>query len=136
MAALFSVSRRLLTFLPELHTVAEDHTFVSGHMLPRQLVTIAERDGRMVGFMAETPGWIEHLYIAPEARRTGVGTALLGDAKSRSDALQLWCFRDNHPARAFYARHGFAVLEQTNGEGNEQRMPDVRLGWRRAGSPQ
>ena len=62
-AALFAVSRRLLTFLPDLHTVEEDRAHIRDSVLPTYRVTVAERDGRIVGFMAELEGWIEHLYI-------------------------------------------------------------------------
>ena len=33
------------------------------------------------------------------------------------------------PARAFYARHGLVELERTDGSGNEERAPDLRMAW-------
>ncbi len=33
------------------------------------------------------------------------------------------------PARAFYARHGLVELERTDGAGNEERAPDIRMAW-------
>jgi hypothetical protein len=44
--------------------------------------------------------------------------------------LELWVFQRNDAAREFYARHGFIELRRTDGSGNEEREPDVRLAWR------
>jgi putative acetyltransferase len=130
-AALFTASRRLLDFLPELHTPEEDRGFIREHILPRYRVTVAERGGRIVGFVSDKPGWIENLYVAPERLGSGIGSALLKDAKSRNERLELWCFLDNHRARAFYEKHGFHEIERTDGANNEERLPDIRFGWTR-----
>jgi hypothetical protein len=55
-AELFIVSFRLLTFLPELHTPDEDRVFIRDVVLPTHRVKVAERDGRIVGFMGEKDG--------------------------------------------------------------------------------
>jgi GNAT superfamily N-acetyltransferase len=128
-AALFSTSFRLLTFLPPLHTRDEDRAYVRDTLLPRQRVTVAERGGQIAGFMAETPGWINQLYIDAKQLRQGIGAALLADAKARNDSLTLWCFLQNHRARAFYEKHGFVEVERTDGSGNEANSPDVRFVW-------
>jgi len=46
--------------------------------------------------------------------------------------LSLWCFQQNHAARAFYARHGFVEGTRTDGQNNEERLADVKLEWRAA----
>lgn len=132
-AALFRRSRAVLSFLPELHTADEDLWFVRTVLIGEQQVTLAERDGQLLGFMAEHEGWITQLYLDPEVRRGGVGSALLADAKVRNPELTLWCFAENAAARAFYEAQGFIVVEETDGAGNEARLPDVRYWWRRAG---
>ena len=129
-AALFSASFRLLTFLPELHSVEEDRDFIGNVVLPGQRVTVAGHEGRIVGFIAEEKGWIDHLYVAPDALGLGVGSALLVNAKSRQPELTLWCFAENSRARAFYEKHGFVAVEFGDGSGNEARRPDVRYLWR------
>ena len=134
-ATVFASSRRLLTFLPDLHTVAEDRVFMRDHVLVDYRVTVAERDGAIVGFIAELDGWVEHLYVAPAALGTGIGSQLIADAQSRNETLQLWCFADNRRGRAFYEKHGFAAVKFTNGESNEARAPDILYRWERdAGS--
>ena len=130
-AALFRRSRALLAFLPELHTAAEDLGLVRDVLLATHRVTLAERDGQFLGFMAEADGWINQLYLDPDTRRSGIGSRLLDDAKSRSDSLTLWCFAENTPARAFYEKHGFMPVEFTDGSGNEARRPDIRYEWKR-----
>lgn len=60
-----------------------------------------------------------------------MGSLLLADARTRNSELMLWCFAQNAAARAFYEKHGFAVVEATDGAGNEAQLPDVRYGWRR-----
>lgn len=131
-ATLFGRSRAVLTFLPELHTADEDLWFVSNVLIGEQQVTLAERDGQLLGFMAEHEGWITQLYLDPEVRRSGVGSALIADAKARNLELTLWCFAENAAAKAFYEAQGFVVVEETDGAGNEARLPDVRFWWRGA----
>jgi GNAT superfamily N-acetyltransferase len=130
LAALFTASRNLLSFLPALHSAEEDSGYIAGVVLPTMRVTVAEGDdGGLLGFIAEEEGWVVHLYLAPESRRMGIGTALLELAKSHQPQLDLWCFADNAPARAFYERHGFVAVEHTDGAGNEAKMPDIRYRW-------
>ena len=74
------------------------------------------------------PGWLDHLYVDPAARGQGTGSALLAEARGRiAGDLQLWAFARNLPALAFYAHNGAIELERTDGRGNEEREPDVRL---------
>jgi L-threonylcarbamoyladenylate synthase len=59
-----------------------------------------------------------------------VGTALLQEAmRRRPSGLQLWVFQQNAQARRFYERHGFVLLRETDGSGNEERTPDALYGW-------
>ncbi len=130
-AALFTASRALLDFLPQLHSPEEDRGFIRGHIMRRYRVTLAEHNGGIVGYMADEPGWIEQLYVGPGFIATGIGSALLADAMSRNERLELWCFLENRRARAFYGRHGFVEVERTDGAGNEAQAPDIRLRWER-----
>lgn len=130
-AALFATSRRLLTFLPDLHTVEEDQAFVRDRVLVDYRVTVAERAGTIVGFIAELDGWIEHLYVEATELGTGVGSVLIADAQSRNHGLDLWCFADNLRARAFYEKHGFVAVKFTEGNNNEEKAPDILYRWAR-----
>jgi len=39
-------------------------------------------------------------------------------------------FESNTGARRLYERRGLVVLERTDGSGNEEKAPDLRLAWR------
>lgn len=128
---LFTASRAALAFLPRLHTAAEDMAFIAGHILANHVVTVAERHGEVAGYMAESPGWIEQLYVHPDHFRQGVGSALVRSAMARHDALELWCFVDNRGGRTLYEKLGFREVARTDGANNEERCQDIRYRWER-----
>lgn len=49
------------------------------------------------------------------------------------DVLQLWAFQRNLRAIKFYERHGFRLVRETDGSGNEEREPDALYAWNRGG---
>jgi GNAT superfamily N-acetyltransferase len=57
------------------------------------------------------PSEVASLYVLPERRRGGLGSALLraglDELRPHSVHATLWVFTANHAARAFYARSGF-----------------------------
>jgi ribosomal protein S18 acetylase RimI-like enzyme len=81
------------------------------------------RDPEPVGFVTFYPesetyerdcsrGIVENLYVAPERRGEGVGTALLRAAESAladggADVVALEVLADNDRGREFYARRGY-----------------------------
>jgi GNAT superfamily N-acetyltransferase len=98
---------------------------------PRNLVLLAEIDGRPVGYAyAEfmEPGetahryaarvvYLHHLSVAAAHRRRGVGAALMAAIRTRAAernvariALDVWMF--NRRARAFFKRQGFTPYNQ------------------------
>ena len=116
-------------WMPRIHTREDDLRFVAG-MVAQGGVTVAREGGRVQGFLAAMGATVRALYVAPEARRKGVGHALLDRAKTRGDRLDLWCFQANEEARAFYEAEGFTEAGRTPGA-NDEGLPDVRLIWRR-----
>lgn len=91
---------------------------------------VAEEGPVVVGVCALSPGWIDQLYLDPAFRGRGIGDLFVDLAKERHPGgLQLWTFQVNGPARRFYERHGFVVVERTDGAGNEEREPDLRYRW-------
>ena len=131
-AALFARSRAMtMPWLPVLHSPDEDRAFFAGQLDEGAGWGAWESAGperRLLGFAIIRPGWLDHLYVEPERRRQGVGSLLLGAALAdRSGPVSLWVFQRNAAARAFYARHGFVEVERTDGSGNEEREPDIRL---------
>lgn len=127
--------RRAAALIPgypnDLHSLAEDRDYYAGPVWERGPIWGAWLGGRLIGHMAMSPGWIDHLYVEPERQRAGIGRALVAHGQRQQPALQLWCFQSNARARRFYAALGFTEVEWTDGAGNEEGMPDVRLEWRR-----
>ncbi len=81
---------------------------------------IAEADGRPVGFLNMTyadydgDSELTALYILPDYQRRGFGLELFQGALTLlEDASQLFVYVDdlNDPAKAFYERLGFELLE-------------------------
>jgi 2-(1,2-epoxy-1,2-dihydrophenyl)acetyl-CoA isomerase len=71
------------------------------------------------------PDEVASLYVLPERRRGGIGSALLqaglDELRPHSVHATLWVFKANHPARAFYTRFGFTP------DGAEQTDPGTGL---------
>lgn len=118
-------------WMPKLHTPEEDLWFV-GHLRDRGSLRVAGRPA--LGFLARRGPEVDALYLAPAARRKGIGRALMAEAMAAEVHLTLWVFSANHQARAFYAGLGFAETGRTDGRDNDERLPDVRLEWRRHGA--
>jgi GNAT superfamily N-acetyltransferase len=132
MAAVFGAARAEMTYLPVLHTADENRTFFTDRVLGSGShdVTVAEVGGAIVAFSAVRRGWLEHLYVAPPWQGRGIGGALLARALGEHPpGLDLWVFEPNRRGRAFYARAGFVVVGWTDGNRNEERVPDLHLRW-------
>ncbi|MDX6200035.1 MAG: hypothetical protein QOJ79_3186 [Actinomycetota bacterium] len=111
------------------------------------VMLVAELDGGVVGGAILTPSR-DHdlpeaaellaLYIDPDLRSNGIGTALMdaGFARLPQPLHTLWTLEDNTAARRFYERHGFVAdgvqktFERAAGSGNpvEIRYRRRRLG--------
>jgi GNAT superfamily N-acetyltransferase len=132
-ADVFSRSFRLLTFLPMLHTVEEDRRFIENVILRECEVAVAEDDSGLVSFLARQAEEIRLLHTRPDRIGLGAGTQLVELAKASGVAgLELWCFQANLRARRFYEARGFRAIRFTDGENNEEKMPDTRYRWDRA----
>ena len=124
-----------MRYLPELHTEAETRGWIRELLAGRAEVWVAEDDRRVVGYAALGEDWLEHLYVRPDEQGRGVGAALLAVAKERR-RRGLRVFQKNVGARRFYERHGFRLVQLTDGRANEEREPDALYEWRPRGSRQ
>jgi ribosomal protein S18 acetylase RimI-like enzyme len=119
--------------LPWMFKPAAPDTFLRagvGELLdePDNLFFIAEVDDVAVGYAyaqiihrTETPFqyasdmvYLHHIGVRQEARRAGIGSALIGAVRAAASArdigtvaLDVWAFND--AARVFFRRHGFAL---------------------------
>jgi len=119
-----------MPWLPQLHSDEQTLTWVRDVLLGTQRVAVVEDGGALVAYSAVCDGWLEHLYVLPEAQGRGYGRALLERAQDESGgALRLRVFERNAQARAFYAAAGWR--EVARGTGNEEGLPDLTLAWDR-----
>jgi putative acetyltransferase len=126
LARIMAVARRSAD-IPNLHTAEEDIAF-HGRLIAGATVRVAEADGLPVGYAAIRDGWLEHLWVAPEHHRCGIGRALLAWARDAApDDLRLYVFAHNTRAIAFYRAHGAVQIGAGAGSGNEEGLPDLTL---------
>jgi len=99
---------------------------------------VAERDGRVVGWIALSPasrrpcyaGVAEiSVYVAEAARGNGVGTELLAAVLASAEAAGLWTlqtsvFPENQPSLALLRRFGFRTV------GTRERIGRLHGAWR------
>ena len=119
-----------MPFAPSAHPPHEVRQWVAEHLVPGRRVHVAEVDGQVVAAMALSedgaPSWIEQMYVLPGFNGRGIGSQLLRLAhETLGRPIRLYTFLPNAGARRFYERHGYRVIECTDGRSNEERCPDV-----------
>ncbi|MCK9918835.1 GNAT family N-acetyltransferase [Microbacteriaceae bacterium K1510] len=79
-------------------------------LVPVATITLAERDGAMLGFVTvdQKTRYLDQFVVAPEAWGSDVAKALMDEAKKQSPTgLDLLVNKDNARAIRFYEKHGF-----------------------------
>lgn len=123
----------LMPFAPSARSDDENGQWVAQHLIPGGGVTVAEHAGQVVGVLAmrsqAEAHWIDQLYVHPSQAAVGVGSALLRHALKQAVRpalpVRLYTFQANHHARAFYEKQGFQAVAFSDGQGNEEKCPDV-----------
>jgi putative acetyltransferase len=81
-------------------------------LVPAAVITVAERDRVMLGFVTVDPrnGYLDQILVAPEARGSMLAAALIAEAKRIAPGgLDLLVNQDNARAIRFYDKHGFVT---------------------------
>ena len=113
-----------------IHTTAEIRAWFGELFDTDREVWVAEQDDAVAGYLILDPEWLDSLYVRPDLTGQGIGSVLIDLAKSlRPAGFALWVFESNARAKAFYGRHGFFAAERTDGSGNEEKAPDIRMVW-------
>jgi ribosomal protein S18 acetylase RimI-like enzyme len=118
-----------LPTLAGLHTPEQDRWFFRERVFATCEVWGYFDDRELAGIIAFRDGWIDQLYVLPSSQGRGIGTTLLAIAQRRFPALSLWTFQRNAAARRFYERHGFILVEETDGSRNIEKEPDALYRW-------
>ncbi|MBO0846092.1 MAG: GNAT family N-acetyltransferase [Nocardioides sp.] len=122
---------------PPVHTPEEDLVFYCRRITDDEVTTwVAEADGEILGFALCTPTFLDGLYVRSDLKGQGIGSLLLDVVEAtHPDGYELWVFESNIGARRLYQRRGLVEVEHTDGAGNEEKAPDVRMAWCPSGSP-
>jgi GNAT superfamily N-acetyltransferase len=123
-------ARRAAAMPPSVHPEDDVREWLDRRLRGTDTVWVAEVDGVVGGYARFTESWLDDLYVAPGLAGRGIGAALLDLVKQQRPAgFCLWVFEMNTPARDFYARRGLVELEHTDGSGNEEQAPDIKMAW-------
>jgi putative acetyltransferase len=72
---------------------------------------VAERDGRAIGFVVVSPGWLRNIFVVPSEWGRGAGSMLHDNAvellRAEGAGAHLWVLEQNDQARAFYEHRGW-----------------------------
>jgi GNAT superfamily N-acetyltransferase len=127
---LIDVRSAFMPYAPLVHSAEEVHSWVAGVLVPSGNTVIAESSGDLIGVLASAQApscsWIDQMAVHPSHVGRGIGSVLLDHAfRVLSWPMRLYTFHANTGARRFYERHGFRVIQLTDGCANEERCPDV-----------
>jgi putative acetyltransferase len=92
-------------FEAERRQIAED-------WLPVSETTVAEADGRVVGFVSLVGNEVGGIFVDPDYQGRGVGRALMDYARLARPHLELAVFEDNLTGRRFYDAYGFLQVDR------------------------
>jgi GNAT superfamily N-acetyltransferase len=75
-------------------------------------VLLAAHGARAVGVACTAPGWLQGLFVVPDAWGSGLADRLHDEAigalrAAGESCCRLWVIEANQRARRFYARHGW-----------------------------
>ncbi len=127
--------KKLVAFAPLAHSDESIFQWIREMIASTSEVIVAEENSVVVGMMIlskkNSIGWIDHLYLSPKMVGLGIGSLLVNTAKLQlGSPIRLNTFQENREARRFYEKHGFQILELTDGSQNEENCPDVLYEWR------
>lgn len=97
-------------------------------------VFVAEIDGKVRGFLALAPNFVDQIFVDPACQGRGAGRKLLDEAKHLyPDHLELDCAAGNWSARRFYERNGFKAVAE--GIHEMLKIREVTYRWERPATP-
>lgn len=91
---------------------------------------VAERDGRVLGFIILTPdGEIESAYTHKDYQRQGIAGQLYQavEAQARAAGMKRLALQASHFARGFFAQQGFRLLGEHHLERGNETLPVWRM---------
>ena len=114
-----------------VHSIGERADY-GRFLLEHTSVTLIQRNGRAVGFLALEKHTIQALYIRKDFQGLGFGQAAIRFVQTQTQELWLWVLQSNIDAQRFYERLGFQLVEVSDGQDNDYNLPDMFYSWKAA----
>ena len=119
-----------LPFAPSAHPEHAVRSWVRDHLLATGRVVVWEEDGQAVGVLATSQAhqksWIDQLSVLPGWTGKSIGSQLLKHAhRQLAPPIHLYTFQANTGARRLYERNDYKAVELTDGQGNEEKCPEL-----------
>ena len=119
----------------DLMAVFREELTVTGERLVELKGQVAEREGEMVGYYtlearSSEEVELEHMFVAPEVLREGIGSALMAHAVARARECgfkKMKIIADPH-ATEFYERQGAVRIGEHQSSIPGRRIPILELG--------
>ena len=120
-----------MPWLAKVRSDSEIAAWIKNVVLRQEIVRTAVSQDVHIGFCAFRDGWLNHLYVVPDQRGKGVGTALFSEAcHGMQEGFRFYVFQRNRDARRFYEARGCRLVKLGDGSCNEEREPDALYEWR------
>lgn len=120
-------------WLPRTLDRAATEALFSPELLDKRAIFVAERERVIVGYLSldGEAGFVHALYLRPDARGHGLGTAMLDAAKkTHPQDLELTIFEPNRRAYGFYLREGFVEVPEGRNDDTEEGVPTLLMRWK------
>lgn len=106
---------------------ARIESHLASDYFPAVTLTVAEMDGKPVGFAGVHDDALEMLFVSDSVRGQGVGSALLAEVVTTQAVSKVDVNEQNHGARAFYLNRGFVPVGRSELDGDGRPYPILHL---------
>ena len=94
---------------------------------PAVNLTVAEKDGKPVGFAGVHDGSLEMLFVSDSVRGQGIGAALLAEVVDKQAVSKVDVNEQNHGAHGFYLSRGFVQVGRSELDGDGRPYPIIHM---------